>query len=128
MTPEKANKLLSQVGPLTPEGADAILDLRQYLLEKGHPGDCVKCFFALQGNLKRPTNLKALRLWLEANLEVSVRINGELRETLPVNLDNCHNLSDYCQTVVKVIRQDRAYPDKRIELSFAYQGSSTPSG
>jgi hypothetical protein len=76
------------------------------------------------GNLQQPRVLNPLRVWLESNLEVSVRINGKLRETLPVDLDNYRNLSDYCQTVVNLIRQDRAYSEKKIELSFDYQQSS----
>lgn len=123
MAPEKVNQLLAQAVPLTPEGVDIILDLREFLLEKGHPGDCVQCFFALLGNLEQPRSLTPLRLWLESNLEVSVRINGKLRETLPVNLQDYRNLSDYCQTVVDFVRQDRVYSEKKIELSFEYQGS-----
>ncbi len=123
METQQVDQLLAQAVPLTPEGVDLILDLRQVLLEKGHPGDCVKCFFALLGNLQQPRVLNPLRVWLESNLEVSVRINGKLRETLPVDLDNYRNLSDYCQTIVNLIRQDRAYSEKKIELSFDYQQS-----
>ncbi len=121
MTAENVHKLLSHAKPLTPEGADLVLDLREILLGNGHPGDCVQCFFALLGNLEQPRALAPLRHWLETHLEVSVRINGEHRESLPVHLKDSHDLIDYCHKITDIIRNDRTYSEERIELSFEYR-------
>lgn len=124
MQPEKFGQLLAQAKPLTPEGADLILDLRELLLNGGHPGTCVQCFFALLGNLERPSALSPLRHWLEKSLEVAVSINGETRETLPVSLSGSRNLVDYCEQVTDLIRNDRSYSENQIELTFRYRSDS----
>ena len=114
------NQLLPKARHLTPEGADLVLDLRELLLKRGHPGDCVQCFFGLLGNLDRPGSLAPLRHWLESNLEVAVEINQQIRETLPVRFGKTSSLNDYCQHVASLIRKDRNYTEKRITLSFQY--------
>lgn len=124
MTPLKFQQLLSGAKPLTPEGADLVLDLREILLENGHAGTCVSCFFSLLGDLEQPGVLNPLKHWLEAHLVVAVQINGETRERLPVKLGNAKNLQDYCLGMVGTIRNDRAYEEDKIHLSFQYSDSS----
>ena len=120
MSPLEFQKLLSKAVPLTPEGADLVLDLRQTLLEKGHPGTCVQCFFSLLGSLQRPGALNPLKHWLESHLVVAVRIDGKIREHFPVRIGNTRSLEDYCQKTAQIIRTDRAYKEEQIFLSFQY--------
>jgi len=120
MDKAKVNQLLPKARPLTPEGADLFLDLRELLLENGHPGDCVQCFFNLLDNLDRPESLIPLRHWLESNIEIAVEINEQTRETFPVRFGKTKSLSDYCQRIFNIIREDRAYTERNILLSFQY--------
>ena len=126
MTTSEAANLLSDARPLTPQGADFLLDIREILLKKGHPGDCVQCFFGLLGNLDRPGVLAPLRHWLETNLEVAVEIDGETRETIAVNFGNSRNLNDYCLRMVDLVRNDRSYQEESIRLRFQYRAEAEP--
>ncbi|GHC50634.1 hypothetical protein [Roseibacillus persicicus] len=121
MESSEVNELLSQARPQTSEGADLLLDLRDLLLNDGHPGTCVQCFFSLLGNLDRPGSLTPLRIWLEEHLEVAVRINGETRERFPVRFGKSRNLQDYCENTFEFIRSDRSYQEDKIHLSFQYR-------
>jgi hypothetical protein len=116
----EVNELLNEARPLTPEGADLILDLRELLLNDGHPGSCVQCFFSLLGSLDQPGCLTPLRLWFESHLEIAVRIDGDIRERFPVRFGKTKNLRDYCQKTVDLMRTDRAYTETEIHLSFQY--------
>lgn len=109
------------MAPATAEGADFLLDMRELLLSRGHPGTCVKCFFGLLGDLRRPGALAPLRHWLEQNLEVAVTIGGEVVEALPVRLDLSADLRDFCERTIATVRHDRAYDAERIELGFRYK-------
>lgn len=113
--------LLPSLTPVTPESADVILDLRETLLAKGHPGTCVQCFFSLLQNSNSPGSLTPLRNWLESNLEVTVAIENNVRETLPVALETSETLSDYCHRVIETIRTDRIYTNDSIRLGFRYR-------
>ena len=124
MTSSEAAQLLSGARPRNPQGADFLLDIREILLEKGHPGDCVQCFFGLLGNLDRPGALAPLRHWLEQNLEVAVEIDGETRETMPVSFGNSRTLNDYCLRMVDLVRNDRSYQEDSIRLRFQYRGEA----
>ena len=72
--------LLLPLAPVLAKQADAILDLRELLMSKGHPGKCVRCFFQLftaaSANRSALPRLAPLIAWLEANLEISVRADG----------------------------------------------------
>ncbi len=120
MSPHEVDLLLSQARPLTPRGADLVLDLRQLLLDQGHPGDCVHCFFSLLGDLKQPAALRPLKTWLENHLEIAVKVDDELKETLPVEFNLSQNLHDYCHHVIETVQQDRAYQGQKIQLAFSY--------
>ena len=114
------NELLSNANPQTSEGADLLLDLRELLLNDGHPGSCVQCFFSLLGNLDRPGSLAPLSLWFESHLHVAVRIDGEVVEHFPVRFGKCRSLRGYCKKTIETVRTDRAYPAEQIHLSFEY--------
>lgn len=112
--------LLNQARPSTSEGIDHLLDLRELLLNDGHPGSCVQCFFSLLGDLDRPASLRPLRTWLEDHLEIAVRIDGEVMERFPVRFGKSQNLHQFCKHTAEVIRNDRSYRAENIHLSFQY--------
>lgn len=114
-------KLFASVAPKTSEGADLVLDLRDLLLSRGHPGKCIKCFFGLLGELDRPGSLAPLRLWLEERVEIAVSAEGNLLETLPVDLGKGEDLDSFCNRLIGAIREDRAYTDRHIDLKFRYR-------
>ncbi len=115
------NDLIADARPLTPEGADFVLDLRELLLTKGHAGSCVQCFFGLLGDLNRPGSLLPLRHWLEAHLEVAVKVDGETREPIPFAIGTSKNLNEYCKQIFSLIREDRRYDEEMIRLNFQYR-------
>ena len=103
--------------------ADAILDLRELLLNQGHPGKCVRCFFRLyeaaDGGLVQ--DLAPLRAWLETNVEISVRREGEELETLPFAPAKHEDLEAFCMRSIGLIRMDRGYQGKHLQLAFRYK-------
>ncbi len=113
--------LLTAIVPRTPEGADHLLDLRELLMNRGHPGKCVRCFFALLGDLHAPGALRPLRHWLEENIEVTVSIDGRTVETLLFHLSPDDSLEGYCQRTIRTVREDRAYHQPTITLGFRYR-------
>lgn len=117
---DQVNQLLNQARPRTSEAADLLLDLRDLLLNDGHPGSCVQCFFSLLGNLDHPGSLKPLRVWFEDHLEIAVRIDGEVQERFPVRFGKSRNLRQFCADTAQVIRNDRSYRAENIHLSFQY--------
>ncbi|MEM9080016.1 MAG: hypothetical protein AAGC74_04920 [Verrucomicrobiota bacterium] len=121
MTTTEVNQLLAPARPLNSTGADLLLDLRDLLLQSGHPGECVQCFFALLNNLESPQSLSALKDWLETHLEIALRIDGQTQETLPIRLGTSQSLHDYCHRVIDLVRHDRAYLADRVALTFQYR-------
>lgn len=117
------NSLLLNVIPKTSAGADLVLDLRDLLMTRGHPGKCVRCFFGLLGQLDRPGALLPLRHWLEQNIEVEVRADGEIAETFPVNLEASDDIHGYCERTIRSMCEDRAYSARRLDLSFRYRAT-----
>lgn len=118
------DRALSGIEPTSSEGADLLLDLRQLLLDQGHPGKCVRCFFGLLGDLRQPGALRPIRLWLERNLEIVVHAkHGEL-ETLPLELSAAGDLEDFCQRAIRTVREDRAYRDRELTLRFRFRDES----
>lgn len=106
---------------MTPEGADALLDLREQLMSDGHPGKCVKCFFALLGDLGKPGALSPLRHWLEERVEVEVTAGGRELEILPLRLEAGADLESFCLNAIDTVRHDRAYRNQRISLRLRYK-------
>ncbi len=107
--------------PTTAAGADLVLDLRELLLSRGHPGKCVRCFFGLLGEMDRPGALLPLRGWLEEQLEITVAVDGALVEALPVRLEGSEGIHDFCERAIRTVHRDRAYRGKRIDLGFRYR-------
>lgn len=124
MASHHPDHLLTAVIPRTPEGADHLLDLRELLMTRGHPGKCVRCFFALLGDLHAPGALRPLRHWLEKNIEVSVSIEGRVVESLRFQLQPSESLEDYCQRTIRMVREDRSYRDPAITLGFRYRDTA----
>jgi hypothetical protein len=115
--------LLLPLAPVLAKEADAILDLRELLMSKGHPGKCVRCFFQLftaAGSAAMP-RMAPLVAWLEANLEIAVRADGKELETLPVKLRSSDDLESFCLRSIEKIRLDRDYPVRRLDLAFRYK-------
>ncbi|MDP0492228.1 MAG: hypothetical protein Q7Q71_14355 [Verrucomicrobiota bacterium JB023] len=121
MTGSEIDTLLAHAIPKTPAGVDVLLDIRENLKERGHPGQCVGCFFSLLKDMHSPEGLRPLRIWLEENLEIAVRVDGEEAEFLPVMLGKSRSLREYCEKAIELIRLDRAYDAQRIHLSFRYR-------
>lgn len=121
MTSTELHQLLASVRPTTSEGADLLLDLRDLLTSRGHPGKCVKCFFGLLGDLDRPGALLPLRHWIESELVVSVSAGGREIDAFPVRLDRSESLEDFCHAAIDTVRHDRGFKDSRITLGFRFK-------
>ena len=102
-----------------------LLDLRMLLMERGHPGSCVKCFFHLFGVAGREglPLLAPLRRWLEEELEIVVSEEDRELEALPVEVRNDDTLERFCHRAISRIRDDRAYSARKIALSFRYRAA-----
>lgn len=110
------HEALASVHPLTPEGADALLDLRESLLSDGHPGTCIKCFFKLLGDLQKPGALQPLRHLLEERFELEVSADSNPLDILPLHLDDGYDLESFCMRAIETVRFDRAFPDRKLTL------------
>ena len=115
------NDLIADARPLTPEGADFVLNFRDLLSSGGHAGSCLQCFFGLLGDLNRPGSLLPLRHLLEAQLEVAVKVDGETREPIPFAIGTSKNLNEYCEQIFPLICEDRKYDAEVIRLNFQYR-------
>lgn len=124
MQAHEVKSLLGSLIPKTPEGADLVLDLRELLLSKGHPGKCVRCFFGLLGDLGQPAALLPLRHWLEENLEVEVSATGQEIERMPVKLDQARSLEMFCHKAMETVQMDRAFSYPQITMSLRYKQSA----
>lgn len=124
MTADQIKKLLPTLAPATPEGADLLLDLRDLLLRDGHPGKCVQCFFGLLGDLRQPGALSPLRHWLESRIELEVSANGQEIDILPVRLGHATDIQNYCQEVIGVLRNDRAFTAAHIAVRFRFKNKA----
>lgn len=120
---EEIDSLLLPLAPVLAKQADAILDLRELLMSKGHPGKCVRCFFQLfrAANSSAMPRLAPLIAWLEANLEISVRADGVELETLPVKLHGADDLESFCIRSIEQVRFDRGYVARRVDMAFRYK-------
>lgn len=121
------DRLLLPLAPVLAKEADAILDLRELLMSKGHPGKCVRCFFQLftaaAGSAAMP-QMAPLIAWLEENLEITVRADGKNLETLPVTLRGAEDLESFCLRSIDKIRFDRGYVARRLNLAFRYKAAA----
>jgi hypothetical protein len=121
------DRLLLPLAPVLAKEADAILDLRELLMSKGHPGKCVRCFFQLftaaVGSAAMP-QMAPLIAWLEANLEITVHADGKNLETLPVTLRGAEDLESFCLRSIDKIRFDRGYVARRLNLAFRYKAAA----
>lgn len=118
--------LLLPLAPVLAKEADAILDLRELLMSKGHPGKCVRCFFQLftaAGSVAMP-QMAPLIAWLEANLEIAVRADGRVLESLPVKLGEDEDLEAFCIRSIEKVRFDRGFTARRVNLAFRYKAAA----
>lgn len=125
-TPEQIDGLLLPLAPALAKEADALLDLRDLLISKGHPGKCVRCFFRLfaaAGSDALPM-LAPLRAWMEENLEISVRADGAELESMPVKLRRQEGLEAFCLRSIQKVRMDRSYRARRLDLAFRYKAQA----
>lgn len=123
--PEIDGLLLPLASALSRE-ADVLLDLRELLMQRGHPGKCVRCFFHLfqaAGERHRP-RLDALQTWLERHLEISVSSEGRLLEVQPLELQAEESLEGFCRRAIERVRWDRGYRSSRLELAFRYKAAA----
>ena len=120
---EEIDGLLLPLAPVLAKQADAILDLRELLMSKGHPGKCVRCFFQLfsAANPAAMPRLAPLIAWLEKNLEISVRADGVELERLPVKLRGADDLESFCIRSIESVRFDRGYTARRVDMAFRYK-------
>jgi hypothetical protein len=121
VTQNEVHQLLTQIRPTTPEGADWLLDLRELLISRGHPGKCVRCFFELLGDLDQPGALRPLRHWLEQHLVVEVTAAGQALDTLPVRLNAEDDLESFCHRTIHTVRFDRSFRHQHIALRFRFK-------
>jgi len=120
---EEIDHILRPLAPVLAREADAILDLRELLMNQGHPGKCVRCFFRLfeAAGSKMQPQLVPLQAWLEKHLEISVRSEGNELETLPFTLGKDDDLESFCLRSIEQVRMDRGYQSSRLQLAFRYK-------
>ncbi len=123
LSAEEIDEILLPLGPVLAREADAILDLRDLLLRQGHPGKCVRCFFRLfeAAGSDRLASLHLLQSWLEKNVEISIRRNGEELETLPFMMRADEDLQKFCLRAIDHVRMDRSYQGGPLLLAFRYK-------
>ena len=123
VNPEMIDLMLRPLARSLAREADAILDLRELLLNQGHPGKCVRCFFRLYEGAGSGLiqHLAPLRVWLETNVEICVRRDGEELETLPFAPAKHEDLQAFCMRSIDLIRMDRGYHGKHLQLAFRYK-------
>lgn len=122
-TAQEIDEILLPLAPVLAREADAILDLRELLISQGHPGKCVRCFFRLfeaAGEDWR-SSLALLQSWLEKNVEISIRRNGEELEALPFALKNDEDLEKFCLRSIDHVRMDRHFGEGPLMLAFRYK-------
>ena len=120
---EEIDHILRPLAPVLAREADAILDLRELLMNQGHPGKCVRCFFRLfeaAGSEMQP-KLAPLQAWLEKHVEIAVRSEDKELETLPFALGKNDDLESFCLRSIEQIRMDRGYESSRLQLAFRYK-------
>lgn len=123
---EEIDKLLRPFAAALAHEADAILDLRDLLARKGHPGKCVRCFFRLfeaAGDDARQ-RLDLLKAWLEQNLEITIRSGETELEALPLRLSRDTSLEEFCLRSITNIQMDRTYAANAIQLAFRYKAAA----
>ena len=123
LTPREVDDLLCQLALRSAEHADSILDLRELLLQGGHPGKCVRCFFTISHSFvnEQDAGILALRNWLERNVELAITADGCLLETIPFHPQPGVDLETYCRTAIRLVRLDRAYRQHAITIRFRYR-------
>jgi len=116
------DQLLAPVARHCHRAADEILDLREAVLRRSDPGDCLCCYFGIfdVAKAKDPTPLQQLRHWLEENLVVVAR-DGQAREIerLPVSLHQ-EDMESFCREVMAEFQTNRNYGGALIELSLRF--------
>jgi hypothetical protein len=120
---QEIDALLLPLGPMLAAEADTLLDLRELMIVKGHPGKCVRCFlqlFTAAGTDSMP-KLTPLRTWIERHFEISVSADGRELEALPITFRPGDDLEAFCLRSIRKMRLDRSYPAKRLDLSFRYK-------
>jgi hypothetical protein len=124
-TREEIDSLLLPLGPVLAREADTLLDLRELLIARGHPGKCVRCLFRLfsAAGVEAVPKLAPLRAWIEAALEITVRGDGRELETLPVKLLPGEDLEAFCLRSIRKVRLDRSYRAQRLDLAFRYKAA-----
>jgi len=124
---QSIDHLLAPVASSFKNAADDILDLREAVLTRSDPGDCVNCYFKIFdiAKAKDPTPLQQLRHWLENNLVVVAR-DGQARELerLPVSLHH-EDMESFCREVMNEFRDNRSYANSMIELSLHFSEPAT---
>ncbi len=105
------------------DAADELLDLRDAVLGRSDPGNCVSCYFRIfevlgRGDVER---LKRLRRWLEGNLVVVARDGSERElERVPVSLHQM-DMEGFCREMMQEFRENRCYEGALIELSLDFK-------
>lgn len=121
--PSEIDDLLAPLAPVLAKEADTLLDLRELLGSRGHPGKCVRCFFRLfgaAGSEDRP-RLGPLIAWMQEHLEISVSGDGRSLEVLPLVLKPDEDLESFCFRAIESVRMDRSYAAKQLRLAFRYK-------
>ncbi|MFW6218003.1 MAG: hypothetical protein ACOC4K_03310 [Verrucomicrobiota bacterium] len=114
--------LLAPVAQVCRHAADDILDLREALMTRSDPGECVQCYFKIFDVLRTrdPAPLQKLRDWLESHLVVVAR-DGKARELerLPVSLHQ-GDMESFCRELMNEFHHNRSYPNTLIELQLHF--------
>lgn len=115
--------LLAEIAAPLVREADTLLDLRAAASQSPHPGRCISCYFKLAAALPENavTRLTPLRRWLEERIEIAATCEqGNLLETLPVDLEDTDDLESFCRRAMDLFLEDRSY-EKTGEIGLCFR-------
>lgn len=118
-TTQLAQELLGPLSQKYPQRADEILDLYDGIVQRKHPGECIRCFFQLSEVISEDA-LQTLKIWMEEEIEVVATDTRDELDRFPLQLQG-NSMEDFCHNLTGVMRWDRPYKAPRIEVDFHYR-------
>ena len=118
--------LLAPVAKACRHVSNEILDLREAVMTRSNPGDCVNCYFKIYDVLahQNQSALTHLRQWLEKHLIVIAKDEeARVLERLPISLHHS-DMESFCHEVMEEFRMNRSYANTLIELSLHFSEES----
>lgn len=105
--------------------ADWLLDLHELTQKPNRKaGKCLKCFYALlegADSTKKPA-LEPLKKWIEQNVEITIKTNDTVADSMPVQLVES-DFDGFCQFTIDRLINDRVFHHPYVELELQYKST-----